>query len=38
MPRVVDFKYVSAVGLESWPVAEALARLRANEAQYYSTM
>jgi hypothetical protein len=32
---VVDFKDVSTVGLESSPVAEALAGLRANEARYY---
>jgi hypothetical protein len=31
----VDFKDVSAVGLESSPVAGALAGLRANEARYY---
>jgi hypothetical protein len=31
----VDFKDVSTVGLESSPVAEALAGLRANEARYY---
>lgn len=37
MPYVVDFKDVSTVGLESSPVAEALAGLRANEARYYST-
>jgi hypothetical protein len=37
MPYVVDFKDVSAVGLESSPVAEALAGLRANEARYYNT-
>jgi hypothetical protein len=35
MPYVVDFKDVSATGLESSPVAEALAGLRANEARYY---
>jgi len=35
MPYVVDFQNVSAVGLESSPVAEALAGLRANEARYY---
>ena len=35
MPQVVDFENVSAVGLESSPVAEALAGLRANEARYY---
>jgi hypothetical protein len=32
---VVDFQDVSTVGLESSPVAEALAGLRANEARYY---
>jgi hypothetical protein len=32
---VVDFVDVSTVGLESSPVAEALAGLRANEARYY---
>ena len=37
MPYVVDFKDVSTVGLESSPVAEALAGLRANEARYYNT-
>ncbi|MCU1615685.1 MAG: hypothetical protein JWO98_3225, partial [Frankiales bacterium] len=31
MPQVVDFENVSTVGLESSPVAEALAGLRANE-------
>ncbi len=36
MAYVVDFKDVSTVGLESSPVAEALAGLRANEARYYS--
>ena len=35
MPHMVDFKNVSTVGLESSPVAEALAGLRANEARYY---
>ena len=35
MPYVVDFENVSATGLESSPVAEALAGLRANEARYY---
>jgi hypothetical protein len=35
MSYVVDFKTVSTVGLESSPVAEALAGLRANEARYY---
>lgn len=32
----VDFKNVSTTGLESSPVAEALAGLRANEARYFS--
>jgi len=32
---VVDFETVSTVGLESSPVAEALAGLRANEARYF---
>ena len=36
MPYVVDFKDVSTVGLESSPVSDALAGLRANEARYYS--
>jgi hypothetical protein len=31
----VDFQTVSTVGLESSPVAEALAGLRANEARYF---
>src|SRR6476620_8125465 len=35
MPYTVDFEHVSTVGLESSPVAEALAGLRANEARYY---
>lgn len=35
MPYVVDFKNVSTVGLESSPVVEALAGLRANEGRYY---
>jgi hypothetical protein len=34
---VVDFHTVSTVGLESSPVAKALADLRANEARYYMT-
>lgn len=37
MPHIVDFKNVSTAGLESSPVAEALAGLRANEARYYRT-
>ncbi|WP_255771081.1 phage tail protein [Pseudarthrobacter sulfonivorans] len=35
MPYTVDFKNVSTIGLESSPVAEALAGLRANEARYF---
>jgi hypothetical protein len=35
MPYTVDFTNVSTVGLESSPVAEALAGLRANEARYF---
>ncbi|NUR05765.1 MAG: phage tail protein [Nocardioidaceae bacterium] len=35
MTYVVDFVNVSTVGLESSPVAEALAGLRANEARYF---
>jgi hypothetical protein len=35
MAYAVDFVDVSTVGLESSPVAEALAGLRANEARYY---
>jgi hypothetical protein len=35
MTHTVDFKTVSTVGLESSPVAEALAGLRANEARYF---
>ncbi len=35
MSYVVDFAEVSTVGLESSPVAQALAGLRANEARYY---
>lgn len=37
MSYIVDFKNVSTVGLESSPVAEALAGLRANEARYFAT-
>ena len=37
MTYAVDFKDVSTVGLESSPVAEALAGLRANEARYFKT-
>lgn len=35
MSYVVDFVNVSTVGLESSPVAETLAGLRANEARYF---
>jgi hypothetical protein len=35
MSYIVDFKTVSTVGLESSPVADALAGLRANEARYF---
>jgi hypothetical protein len=35
MAYEVDFEVVSTVGLESSPVAEALAGLRANEARYF---
>jgi hypothetical protein len=35
MSYTVDFKEVSTVGLDSSPVAKALAGLRANEARYY---
>src|SRR3954447_15732808 len=35
MSYLVDFKTVSTVGLESSPVADALAGLRANEARYF---
>jgi len=35
MAYTVDFTNVSIVGLESSPVAEALAGLRANEARYF---
>lgn len=37
MPYTVDFKDISTTGLESSPVAAALAGLRANEARYYMT-
>lgn len=36
MPYTVDFRTVSTVGLESSPVAAALAGLRANEARYFN--
>jgi hypothetical protein len=35
MPSPVDFVNVSTAGLESSPVADALAGLRANEARYF---
>jgi hypothetical protein len=35
MAYTVDFTTVSTVGLESSPVAAALAGLRANEARYF---
>src|SRR3954452_23131311 len=35
MGHTVDFTNVSTVGLESSPVADALAGLRANEARYF---
>lgn len=35
MSYKVDFKNVSTIGLESSPVAESMAGLRANEARYY---
>jgi hypothetical protein len=35
MENKVDFKNVAVTGLESSPVAEALAGLRANEARYF---
>ena len=35
MPYAVDFSTVSTVGLESSPVADTLAGLRANEARYF---
>ncbi len=37
MSSVVNFEDVSTAGLESSPVAAALAGLRANEARYYMT-
>ena len=36
MTYTVDFNTVSTAGLESSPVADALAGLRANEARYFS--
>ncbi len=35
MQKIVDYNNVSLAGLETSPVAEALAGLRANEARYY---
>lgn len=35
MSYTVDFKNVSTIGLESSPVVDALAGLRANEARYF---
>ncbi|WP_138444876.1 phage tail protein [Sinomonas susongensis] len=35
MPYTVDFEKVSTTGLETSPVADALAGLRANEARYF---
>jgi hypothetical protein len=35
MPHTVDFATVSTAGLESSPVVDALAGLRANEARYF---
>lgn len=35
--QTVDFKNVTTQGLESSPVADALAGLRANEARYFDT-
>ena len=35
MPHAVDFVNVETTGLESSPVVDALAGLRANEARYY---
>jgi len=35
MPYTVDFNTVSTVGLDSSPVAAALAGLRAHEARYF---
>lgn len=37
MSYIVDFATVSTTGLESSPVAHALAGLRANEARYFMT-
>lgn len=35
MPTLIDFKEVSTAGVESSPVADALAGLRANDARYF---
>ncbi|OJU09153.1 MAG: phage tail protein [Clostridiales bacterium 43-6] len=35
MAYLVDYENISAIGLESSPVAKALAGLRANEARYF---
>lgn len=35
MSKIIDFENVSTVGLESSPLAGALAGLRANEARYF---
>ena len=35
MSAVIDFVQVSTAGVESSPVADALAGLRANEARYF---
>jgi hypothetical protein len=35
VPQIVDFTDVSTIGLQSSPVAKALAGLRANEARYF---
>lgn len=35
MPNIVDFENISLSGLESSPVAKALAGLRANESRYF---
>lgn len=35
MSNAVDFKNVSTIGLESSPVVDALAGLRAHEARYF---
>ncbi len=37
MPTPIDFVTVSTAGLESSPVVDALAGLRANEARYFKT-